>query len=638
MRKNRSLFAGKIASMVCARPVPQQHVSKSLWRKIGGGMWRSLKRICMTLGVFVFLTSLLGAFSTATMFKQTVKPLPDKAVLFLKLEGTYNETHNTGGFPDVFASSKPTLHQIVNTLDHAARNDVIKGLYVRLGADARLELSHIQELRAAVKRFQNAGKFAHIYSPSYGEGGGLGAYYFASAFKNIWMQPIGVVVMSGMRVDMPFAREILDKIGVKPEFLQRKTYKSAYESLTHDQMTPANREALTRLVDDLKTLITADIAADRGIDKTTLMHLVDHGLFTAQAALDNDLVTRIGYADTLVGDMAELMAGDRDAVKDVFVPFKHYGAHMRALNPVKNEKRAKVALIHVDGTIMPSDVSTRASIANMATYASLPRIDHTATPLGMGGGIAAADEIATALLAAAEDKEIKVIVMRIDSPGGSPTASETILRAMQNAKVKGKTVIVSMGGAAASGGYWVASGADYIIAHGTTFTGSIGVIGGKFVLQDMWDKLDVHWDTGIGWGENAGMWSPNTPFSPTEKARVDVMLDQVYDGFIKRVATGRKKTPADVEKIAQGRVWSGLAAKEIGLIDKIGHMSDALDYAAVLNGLQNRSQLDVIVMPKPKTALEQFIELVESGGVIEFFKIHLWFAHQLKNIKLMVGV
>lgn len=631
MKQYRSLFAGRLASRSRERELaPVKHKK----RRLGGILWGILKRTCMTLGAFVLITSLIGAFSTASLFKQSTPDLPDQMVLFLKLEGEIQETQTQGGFPDPFAVAKPTLHTLISTLDKGRDDPRVKGLYVRLTGGAQLQLTQIQELRNAIKRFQDSGKFAFIYAPSYGEGGGLGAYYFASAFKNIWMQPVGVVSVTGMRADVPFARKSLEKLGVEPEFLQRKEYKSAYESLSRSSMSAANREAMTVLLNDLQDTIVGDMAADRGIEPAAFMRLVDKGLFTSAAALESGLVTRIGYADMLAGDIAEVISGNRDDVEKVFVPLKQYAAaaHTKASKTLK-----KVALVHVNGTIMPSSVN--ASLPDMpAVSVFSPEIAMLSAqaPLGIGDSVAAADKIAPAIFAAADDPHIQTIVVRIDSPGGSPSASETILRSIQRAKTKGKTVVVSMGMAAASGGYWIASGADYIFASPSTLTGSIGVVGGKFSLAGLWDNLDINWES-VGWGKNAGLWSLNTPFSESEKVQIGLMLDQVYNGFIDRVASGRHMTPEQVERIARGRVWSGKAALENGLVDAQGGLTDTLDYVAQLNGVQSRKDLDIVVMPKPKTPLEQFIELVESGGIIELFKVQSWFARQIKSLSVVLN-
>ena len=255
----------------------------------------------------------------------------------------------------------------------------------------------------------------------------------------------------------------------------------------------------------------------------------------------------------------------------------------------KKKKDGSVALVYAVGAIMDSDREGNA----------------------IDDGVAGADEIAKALIDAAYDNSIDAVVLRVDSPGGSPVASETILRAVQKVKDEGKVVIVSMGSAAASGGYWIATLADKIYVLPTTLTGSIGVLGGKVSMAGLWQMLGINWDE-VSWGKNATIWSMSKPFSESEKERVNAMMDNIYSNFVKRVAKGRNMTEEEVEKIARGRVWSGKSALEIGLADEFGGLNEALDYAAVQTGALDRHDVNVVVMPKPLSAIERFLELIET--------------------------
>ncbi|MCG8339177.1 MAG: signal peptide peptidase SppA, partial [Proteobacteria bacterium] len=301
------------------------------------------------------------------------------------------------------------------------------------------------------------------------------------------------------------------------------------------------------------------------------------------------LITHADYGDVLLGNVAEAVTGERDADALELVNINGYISVTRKKNGLMGLSKPKVALVYVVGAIMPGD-----------------------DPAGFGTeGIAAAAEIAPAILKASKDDNVRAIVLRIDSPGGSPSASESILRAVEKAQERGKPVIVSMGATAASGGYWAAAYADKIYALPTTLTGSIGVVGGKFAMRELFGKLGVSWAK-ISWGENAGLWSLNTPFSDGEAKRFNVMLDHVYESFVARVAKGRKMSVEDVEKVAGGRVWTGRRAVDAGLVDELGGLEDALDHAAVLAGAESRRDLSVVVYPKPKTALEQVLQLLEG--------------------------
>ena len=426
------------------------------------------------------------------------------------------------------------------------------------------------------------------------------------------MQPLGIVSIPGVAAEMPFFRGTLDKIGVEPQFFQRKEYKTAYENLTAKKMSPQNRETLEHIVGDLRAVLTRDIAADLQISPVKFEALVNKGLFTGPEALQEKLVTELNYVDVLVSRISEELTGDPESEEEFFVDPKAYlaalGREQSESNLVRGhftDARPRVALVHVAGAIMDT------------------RIGVSATPMGLGEeSIAAADEIAPAILDVAEDESIEAIVVRVDSPGGSPVASETILRAIDRAREKGKPVIVSMGSTAASGGYWVAAHADRIFATPTTITGSIGVVGGKFSARDVWPKIGVNWER-VEWGRNAGLWSMNTPFSATEAERINAMLDQVYDAFLERVSEGRKMSVEQVDKIAGGRVWSGEAAKRVGLVDEIGGLQNALDYTATLLKAEDRFGLDIVILPKPLTTFEELLAfLSEQGAVYEGLKFN----------------
>jgi protease-4 len=567
-------------------------------------VWRAAKRGAMVLGFMVILSSLLSGFILSTLLKSDHDPgLADQMVLVLDFQDGVIEMPQELSLSDPFAPVVPTARDIVEAINKAKDDSRVLGIVARYEASS-IALSHVQEIRKAIEGFRNTGKFAYIYSSSYGGiGTGLGAYYLASVFDEIWMQPMGVISIAGINAEMPFLRGVLDKVGVTPNFFKRKDYKTAYENITDAQMSEPNREMTTALINDLKDVIVKDIARDRKYEPDQLQRIVDQGLFTAPEAIDSKLIDYKDYADVLLEKIKKDITGDPEDENLAFVSVMDYSGGVDAEKSHKNnnvmsrQDRPKIALIYAVGAIMQSEAGVK-------------------MPVGVfDGGVAASDVIAPAILDAAEDEDVKIIVLRVDSPGGSPVASEIILHALEKAKKKGKKIIVSMGATAASGGYWVATNADEIFAMPTTITGSIGVVGGKFAFRDIWPKLGVNWET-IKWGENAGMWSINSTFSPSEAERVNAMLDDVYVNFVDRVAKGRKMSPQAVEAIAQGRVWSGKKALEIGLADRQGGLDQALNRAAQMAGAQTRSQVDVVVFPKPKTQIEQFLSIISGEDVM----------------------
>ncbi len=559
-------------------------------------LWLTLKRVAMTIG-FVVLVNLFIAITIipALIPKEGSAPsLPNEMVLFMTFEDGFLEMPTPATFSDPFAGSSLTVRTIVDALDRARDDGRVKGIVARM-YDGNFALTQTTEVRAAIKRFRDSGKFAYIYSSSYGEGGGgFGRYYLASAFEQIWMQPLGIVSISGVQAEIPFFRDTLDKIGVRPQFFQRKDYKTAFESITARNISKENRETMQQIIDGVRGQLMSEIPAERGMSEVEFQRLVDKGLLTAPEAEAAGLITHMDYADVLLDDIAELVTGDRESEDLELIELEQYASVMKKKSQgLLSGSKPKVALVYAVGAIMPSSDS-----------AGVP-----------GEGIAAADEIAPAILDAAKDDAVEAIVLRIDSPGGSPSASESILRAVEKAQAEGKPVIVSMGATAASGGYWIAAYADKIYALPTTLTGSIGVVGGKFVFSELLDKVGVNMAE-ISWGKNSGMWSPTSTFSSSEAERFNAMLDNVYDNFINRVAKGRGMTAEEVDRVAGGRVWTGKNAMGVGLVDELGGLEDALDFAAVSIGEEGRADIRVDVYPKPKSAFEQIFELLDTQARI----------------------
>ncbi|MCB1680547.1 MAG: signal peptide peptidase SppA [Rhodospirillales bacterium] len=588
-------------------PVPKAvEKPKSRW-KVLSILWLALRRTCTAIGALVLITTLLIAWSFSSVFSQVEyqKNLPDKFVLLMDLDGNLGDLAREVSLADPFAGPGVTMRDFLDALDRAKTDKRVQGIYARMNGTGSYGLAHIQEMRKEIKSFRESGKFAYIYSPSYGDLGGLGNYYLARAFQEMWMQPMGVIAIPGVSAELPFVRNILDMVGVEPEFYQRKEFKSAYENLTHSQITEPNRRMMEYLIKDLTDTLQTEISEDMGVRPESFKALVDKGLFTAQEALDSGLIDHADYADVLVRQINQKVTGDPEVDAD-YIDFDTYIREAQSAQPSladelmpkgkkgnKKEQDAKpsVALIYAVGMILPSKDGDSSGLFD--------------------DGVAAADQIAGALIDAARDDSVKAVVLRVDSPGGSPVASETILRGVQIVQEHGKQVIVSMGPTAASGGYWISAYANQIFVLPTTITGSIGVVGGKFSTKELWSMLGVNWER-IQWGKNAGMWSMNTPFSDSEAERINAMLDNVYSNFLQRVASGRKMSVQEVDRIAGGRVWTGKSAIKIGLADRIGGLEDALDYAATQVGGKTRKDIDVVVMPKPKTAIEKFVEMFQQ--------------------------
>jgi protease-4 len=456
---------------------------------------------------------------------------------------------------------------VINALDTGSEDDRVKGFIARIKNNS-IDIAQLQELRDAIFRFRASGKFAYVFSTSYGDfSNGLTDYYLASAFEEVWLQPIGNLSITGLSGQLPFFADTMDKLGINAELYTRADYKTAAEPLTRSTASPENRAMTKRLLGSIYNQVITDIATARQKEPDYIEALVDRSPLFDTQALDSGLVDRLGYLDEMVEYSKENLSDEaKDDAKliELNLYAKRVASHKKNNEPSdrfsaakdkldkEDIKPSRIAVIYGSGAIMPDD-GKRGRSAPMGT-----------------GPVLSAEDMVIALNTAREDPRVGAIIIRLNSPGGSATASESIAHAVRKAQEDGKPVLVSMSTAAASGGYWLAAGADQIVAQPTTLTGSIGVLAGKVVIGDMLDKIGVNIEE-FNFGENAGMWSSIENFSPKEKQQVNAMLDNIYDAFLTRVSEGRK-IPYDTLKneLAGGRVWTGSEALEIGLVDALG--------------------------------------------------------------------
>ncbi|MBO0866643.1 MAG: signal peptide peptidase SppA, partial [Mycobacterium sp.] len=417
------------------------------------------------------------------------------------------------------------------------------------------------------------------------------SYYLASAFGEVWMQPSGTVGLIGFATNPLFLRDALDKAGIEAQFVARGEYKSTANRFTEDRYTDAHREADTRLLESLRAQVWQAVADARKIDYDALDALADRAPLLRDDAVGAGLVDRIGFRDEAYARIAELVGaegispekGDADA--DSGPPRLYLSRYARATGPQPAPplpsipgRRAKptIAVVTVAGPI----VSGRGG----------PRV------LPFGPSSAGGDTIAAALRDAAAADTVSAIVLRVDSPGGSVPASETIWRAVSKARSRGKPVVASMGAVAASGGYYISTGADAIVANPGTITGSIGVMTGKLVARDLKHRLGVGSDT-VRTNANADAWSINAPFTPEQHAQIEAEADLCYTDFVQRVADGRHLSTQAVDEVARGRIWTGADALERGLVDELGGLRTAVCRAKVLAGLDEDAEVRIVSYP-----------------------------------------
>ena len=480
----------------------------------------------------------------------------------------------TGGRPMVLRDTVAAIHR-------AAEDPRVAGLIAHVQLRASPPAA-VQELREAIAAF-SAVKPSLAWAETYP---GTMSYYLASAFGEVWMQPSGSLGLIGFASNAMFLRDALDKAGIEAQFVARGEYKSAANLFTEGGFTDAHREAVTRMLESLQEQVWQAVAESRKVDPGALDKWADQAPLLRDDAVASGLVDRIGFRDEAYARIAEMVGVEDVSDPDVDAPPRLYlaryagAARSRLAPPVPSVpgRRSKptIAVITLDGAI----VNGRGG----------PQF------LPLGPSPVGGDTIAAALRAAAADDAVSAIVMRVDSPGGSVTASETIWREVQRARERGKPVVASMGGVAASGGYYVSMAADAIVANPGTITGSIGVITGKLVVRDLKGRLGVGSDT-VRTNANADAWSIDAPFTPEQRARREAEADLFYTDFVERAADGRKLSTEAVDDVARGRVWTGADALARGLVDELGGFRTAVRRAKILAGLDEDADIRIASYP-----------------------------------------
>jgi protease-4 len=541
-------------------------------------MKRFLVGILASLG-FLSLLLTIGIGVAIWMFLPEDEGLPERVVLTLDLRHALDEAARGPSLTTFDLEPGLTLPEAVLAIERAERRDEVAGIIARIDG-AGPGFAQSQELREAIKRFRSQGKFAYAFSTSFGEfGPGTLGYYLASAFEEIHLQPLGALGLTGLYIETPLLRDFFEKLGVDPSGDKSGAYKTAANMFTENVLTKEHRESLEWLAGSLFDQVVQGIADGRGLEEDRVLRLIDEGPFLAEDALGQGLVDQLSYWDEVVA-LAEKRAGSQAELMDL--------SQFAALSPQDETPDQVVALIEGVGQIQEGDNGD-----------------------GPGGWVMGADSIARAIEDAIDDTDVRAILFRVSSGGGSAVASETIGRQVRRAVALQKPVIVSMGDVAASGGYWIAMDATKIVADPGTITGSIGVLAGKPVLDQLWGKLGVNWGT-ISKGANASMWSTNRDYNPLGAERLSRFLDQTYDAFTEGVARGREMSKDDVHAIAEGRVWTGLQAKELGLVDELGGFSRALELVREEIGLDPDQAVALRRFPAPKAPWEVALDLLRQ--------------------------
>ncbi|MSO98267.1 MAG: signal peptide peptidase SppA [Rhodospirillaceae bacterium] len=538
--------------------------------------------VLASIGFFFVVVSGVGVY-VALKTEGMTGPVaaPDNMVLSLDLDDGFVEGASGRRFEGFALHSRTTLQDALVAIRRAKDDPRVKGIVANLSGQS-LGLAQTQDVRDVMAEFKSSGKPTLLYSETIGEGtAATAAYYLAASFGEVWVQPSGNVGLAGIGIEQPFFKGLLDRFGVKANVIQRKEYKSAMENLTNDKISPANKEALEAMLGSFFDQFVSGIAKDRALEPAAVRRMIDKGPLLAQEALGAKLIDRLGYRDEFDAAVDEKLPDAKS------VSINKYLAYAPAKG--RTEPKKRVAIIHAVGEIARG------------------RDDD---PFGSNDQVMS-DTMADAVSDAADDATIDAILLRIDSPGGSYVASDTIWREIVLAKAK-KPIIVSMGNTAASGGYFLAMPADRIFAQPGTITGSIGVIMGKLVFAGAFKKLDVNWDR-ISFGESAGMFSSTTEFSEKELARLNEMIDAAYTDFTTKAAKGRGRDVAELERSARGRVWTGADALKAGLVDELGGFSRAIDYTKEKLGLAATDPIWLVPFPAPEDPWKALFKALEEG-------------------------
>jgi protease-4 len=446
-----------------------------------------------------------------------------------------------------------------------------------------------EEIRDAIADFRASGKPVYAYM----EYGANKEYYVATACDRIYVAPIGELATVGLAADVMSLGGSLEKLGIKADFYQIGKYKTAPEQYTRKSMSDANKEVLNSVLDDFFNRYVATIASTRHKSEADVRAIIDRAPLRAEEAKEAGLIDDAKYRDEVEGELKKRL-GYKDSDKLNVVRESEY----RRVEPesLKLDGGERVAVIYASGAISSGS-------------------SHDGGAFG-GESIVGSDTVAKALKDAADEKNIKAIILRVDSPGGTSFASDIIWHAVEAAKSK-KPVVVSMSDVGASGGYYISTGAMKIVAEPSTITGSIGVFAGKPVMKGFYDWIGVN-DEYVSRGKFAAMYRETEPFTDEERAKFKSMLDDFYNkDFLPKVAQGRKRDVQYIDSIGQGHVWTGTQAKQNGLIDEFGGMDKAVEIAKQLANIPADKNVRRVVYPAPRTFLDQLFGTGGDGATVE---------------------
>lgn len=531
-------------------------------RKIG-------KIFLWLVGIFL-VVEIVGI--SVLYFSRRIKP---STVLTVRIEGSIPEQSSQDQWMQLLAGRRTTVTDIVEALEHARTDPRITGVEVRVG-ESLLNMAKMQEIRQKIREFNRAGKF----SVAYLEFATNRTYYLASACQTVIFLPKSLLFVRGMMASSTFLRGTFDKLGIYPDFYHIGEYKTAPNLYTEKKYTQAHRESTLALLEDWSGEFIRGVAEGRGLKPEEVMSAIKRGPLSSEEALAAKLVDRVGYADE-----ARDLLRQKNQGKETRLNLREY------LRRVERKGRSKLAVIYATGTILPGRSGDDPLL----------------------GDVMGSETVTEQFRRAREDNSLKAVVLRVDSPGGVDFSSEAIRRELVLTK-KIKPVVVSMSDVAASGGYWISMSANKIVAEPGTITGSIGVYVGKFNLLGLYNKLGLSKDF-IATADNSTLEWPFQNFTPAQRETILRHMRDTYENFVQGVAEGRQMKVGAVDKIAQGRVWSGARARQLGLVDELGGLHTAIAAAKQLAKIPESEKVSLVFLPPPKSLFEKILELMEETSV-----------------------
>lgn len=549
-------------------------------------VFASVLGTAIALGVFatVGATGLVFLIFSAVSWTETAQ-LKGKSILVLDLSVPIRDTEPASDVGEALLGNSTytlPLREVIRTLEAAQSDDQVVALLLdgsQLAGGNSSGYAVLKEVREAIEQFRESGKKVITYDVDFSES----EYYLGSVADEVILNPMGSLEMNGLASEQMFLAGALDQYGVGVQVVRVGKYKSAVEPFLQNEFSPENKAQLQALLDDLWQNYLNTVAQNRKLEASQLQGIADQeGFLLPTAALNTGLVDRVAYFDEVIADLRDLTEEQQEDVSFAQVSISDY--RDRYLKPEKNRfADEQIALVYAEGAIVNGQGGLQ----------------------DIGG-----DRFAELLRELRQNEEIKAVVLRINSPGGSATASEVILREVQLIAEE-KPVVVSMGNVAASGGYWIATGANHIFAEPNTITGSIGVFGILPNIEELAQNNGITWDV-VETGNLASSGTLSRPKTPAELALYQKAVDTIYDQFLDKVAQSRQLSKEKVAEIAQGRVWSGEDALEVGLVDTMGGLQSAISHAAQAAKLG--TNFGIKEYPHTPTLEEQILERIIGDG------------------------